>query len=104
MQCSDPASEVVSVGQIVHNIVLRFLNVPDIQEQLLEPGMEVERCGQGTQVSIPEVLYVPEGHKVQEPLLRSFQVHSVPEGQPQLVPLSNGLEPKGHSRHSRAPS
>ena len=87
-----------------HNNVLQFLNVPDIQEQLLEPGKEVERGGQGRQLTISEVLYVPDGHKVQEPLLRSFQVHSEPEGQLQLAPLSNGLEPKGHSRHSRAPS
>ena len=65
MQCSDPASEVVPEGQMEHNIVLGFLNVPDIQEQLSEPEMVVERCGQGTQVSIPEVLYVFVGHKVQ---------------------------------------
>ena len=65
MQCSDPTSEVVPVGQIVHNIVLGFLNVPEMQEQLSEPEMEVERCGQGTQVSISEVLYVFDGHKVQ---------------------------------------
>ena len=48
-----------------HNIVLGFLNVPEIQEQLSEPEMEVERGGQGTQVSISEVLYVFDGHKVQ---------------------------------------
>ena len=65
MQCSDPASEVVPAGQIVHNTVLRFLYVSAIQEQLLEPEMEVERGGQGTQVSISEVLYVFDGHKVQ---------------------------------------
>ena len=65
MQYSDPASEVVPGGQMEHNNVLRFLNVPDIQGQLLEPGMEVERCGQGTQVFTSEVLYVFDGHKVQ---------------------------------------
>ena len=65
MQYSDPASEVVPVGQMEHNIVLRFLNVPEIQEQLPEPEMEVERGGQGRQVSIPVVLYVFDGHKVQ---------------------------------------
>ena len=65
MQFSDPASEVVPEGQMEHNNVLRFLNVPEIQEQLSEPEMEVERCGQGTQVSISEVLYVFDGHKVQ---------------------------------------
>ena len=65
MQYSDLASEVVPGGQMEHNNVLRFLNVPEIQEQLLEPEMEVERSGQGTHVSIPEVLYVFDGHKVQ---------------------------------------
>ena len=65
MQFSDPNSEVVPEGQMEHNIVLGFLNVSDIQEQLSEPDMEVERYGQGTQVSISEVLYVFDGHKVQ---------------------------------------
>ena len=65
MQCPDPASEVVPLGQMEHNIIWEFLYVSAIQEQLLEPEMEVERCGQGTQVSISEVLYVFDGHKVQ---------------------------------------
>ena len=84
--------------------MLGLLNVPGIQEQLSDPAVDVESEGQDMQADILEVLYVLDGHKVQEPLLRSFQVHSVPEGQLQLAPLSNGLEPKGHSRHSRAPS
>ena len=56
MQCSDPASEVVPEGQMEHNIVLRFLNEPEIQEQPSEPEMEAERSGQGSHAAIPEVL------------------------------------------------
>ena len=86
MQCSDPASEVVPGGHFEHFVMFKVLKAPGIQEQLSEPAMDVESNGQDIQDDISEVLYVLKGHKLQEPLLLSFQVHSVPEGQLQVVP------------------
>ena len=77
--------------------MLGLLKVPGIQEHLSEPAMDVESDGQDIQDDIFEVLYDLEGHKLQEPPFLSFQVHSVPGGQLQLVPLFNDWESKVHS-------
>ena len=58
MQCSDPASEVVPVGQIEHFVMLGLLNVPGTQEQLSEPAVDVENMVQGVQVEVWWFLYV----------------------------------------------
>ena len=58
MQCLEPTSEVVPIGQIEHSIMLGLLNVPGIQEQLSDPTVDVEYSVQGVQAEPWWFLYV----------------------------------------------
>ena len=104
MQCSDPASEVVPVGHIEHFVMLGFLNVPGIQEQLSDPAVDVENVVQGVQVEVCWFLYVCAGQRLHEALVLLVQVQAIPVGQVQIVLFSIAFDPNGHLRHWRAPS
>ena len=58
MHFSESASEDVPIGHMEQVVMLWFLNVPGIQEQLLDPTGELENGEQGAQADIWESLYV----------------------------------------------
>ena len=104
MHCSDPASEVVPVGQIEHFVMLELLNVPGIQEQLSDPAVDVENVVQGEQAEPWWFLYVCGGQRLHEALVLLVQVQAIPVRHVQIVPFFTALDPNGHATHWGAPS
>ena len=58
MHFSESASEDVPIGHMEQVVMLLFLKVPGMQEQLLDPTGELENGEQGAQADIWESLYV----------------------------------------------
>ena len=58
MHFSESASEDVPIGHMEQVVMLWFLKVPGMQEQLSDPTVEYENGEQGAQADIWESLYV----------------------------------------------